>query len=71
MKRRDFIQNIVRSSAVISMAAMSGYLIFGRNEEDVCNFDFLCKNCKKVKNCQLPEAKGYKEERVNEQAREK
>ena len=36
----------------------SAYLIFKEttNEQQACDFDFICKNCKKKKNCTLPKA---------------
>jgi hypothetical protein len=66
LNRRDFIIKLVRNASLLSLAAISGYLIFGRNEEEVCDFSFVCRNCKKVKDCQLPEAENYKVKRANE-----
>jgi len=66
INRRNFIVKLVRNGSLLSLAAISGYLIFGRNEEDVCDFSFVCKNCKKLKDCQLPEAEEFKVKRVDE-----
>ncbi len=66
INRRDFIIKLVRSGTLLSLAAVTGYLIFGRNEEEVCDFSFVCQNCKKVKDCQLPEAENFKAKQVNE-----
>jgi len=38
---------------------MSGFLLFQKkeNNEEKCDFDFICNNCKKRNSCTLPEAK--------------
>lgn len=62
LNRRGFIIKLVRSGTLLTLAATSGYLIFGRKEEEVCDFSFVCQNCKKLKDCQLPEAEKAKQE---------
>jgi len=57
--RREFIRKTFRTTSLLGLAAISGYLIFGRNEEEVCDYSFVCRNCKKLENCQLPEAHTY------------
>jgi len=57
--RRDFIKTIFRSFAIIGIGIGSAFLIFRKKSDEVCNLEFVCGNCKKVKNCQLPEAKVY------------
>ena len=64
--RRDFIIKIFRSASLLSLAAISGYLIFGRSSEEVCDFNFICQNCKKAKKCSLPEAQSYLERKAHE-----
>lgn len=64
--RRDFIIKIFRTTSLLSLAAISGYLIFGRNTEEECDFSFVCQNCRKVEKCNLPEAKSFIEERAHE-----
>ena len=66
LNRRDFITKLVRSGTLLSMAAVTGYLVFGRNTEEVCDFSFVCKNCKKLENCQIEEAKDFKVKRAHE-----
>lgn len=61
LNRREFIIKLVRSGTLVAMAATSGYLIFGRNEAEVCDFSFVCKNCKKLDKCQIEEAKEFKD----------
>ncbi|NPD45353.1 MULTISPECIES: hypothetical protein [unclassified Lentimicrobium] len=64
--RRDFIRKIFRTTSLLSLAVLSGYLLFGRKTEEVCDFSFVCRNCKKQDNCSLPEAREFQEKRVNE-----
>lgn len=44
------------------LVSVSGFLIFkeGTNEQQTCDFDFICNNCKKNQNCTLPEAIEHK-----------
>ena len=62
--RRDFIRKIFRTTSLLSLAALSGYLLFGRNTEEVCDFSFVCRNCKKQENCNLPEAQVFQENKI-------
>lgn len=64
--RREFIQKVFRTTSLLSLAAISGYLIFGRSEEEVCDYSFACQNCQKLKKCQLPEAQTYLGEKAHE-----
>lgn len=58
--RRNFIKIAVRNSALAGIAIGSGYLIFKDQLEEACNFDFICKSCKELKKCKLPEAEEHK-----------
>lgn len=58
--RRNFIKIAVRNSAFAGIAIGSGYLIFKEQSEEVCNLDFICQNCKRRKECKLPEAEEHK-----------
>ena len=64
LNRRSFIEKIVRSSILVALASGSAYLIFKErtNDQQACDFEFICKNCKKKKSCTLPEAVQYKKE---------
>lgn len=57
--RRDFITKIFRIGTLAIVASVSGYLLLRKEPDYVCNFDFICKNCKKLKSCGLPEAKEF------------
>jgi hypothetical protein len=60
--RRNFIKTLGRGVAFAGLVGMTGYLTF-RDEPakgEACNFDFACKNCKRLKSCSLPEAREMK-----------
>lgn len=59
LNRRNFIKKTMRTAAFTILAGGSGYLLFREKSQEECNFDFVCKNCKKQKECNLPEAKEY------------
>jgi len=61
--RKDFIIKIFRTATFASLAGLSGYLLLREQTDEVCNFDFVCKNCKKLKACNLPEAVDHKNSR--------
>ncbi len=61
--RRNFITSIFRVISLTIIASVSGYLLFREESDEVCNFDFVCKNCKNLKACNLPEAKKLKSEK--------
>ena len=63
--RRNFIKNTLRTAAFSILAGGSAYLLFREQSEEVCDFDFVCKNCKKLKECKLPEAKDVKTKNFN------
>ena len=61
MDRRNFIKSISRNIAIGSLLAGGGYLLIRKgNEDEACNFDFVCRNCKQLSKCKLPEAENYK-----------
>ncbi len=57
--RRDFITKVFRVSTLAIVAGTSGYLLFRDKSDEVCNYDFVCKNCNNLKKCELPEAKEF------------
>jgi hypothetical protein len=63
INRRAFIKDILRSLFIGSLLAGSGYLLFrGRQEgQKACYYDFLCRDCKKLASCSLPEGKYHRE----------
>ncbi len=57
--RRKFIKTLGRGVALAGMAGLGGYLLFRDRTGENCEFDFICRNCRKQKTCQLPEARQY------------
>lgn len=57
--RRDFITKVFRTTTLAIVAGTSGYLLLRNESDEVCNFDFVCKNCNNLKKCELPEAKEF------------
>ena len=60
--RRNFIISIFRIISLAIIASVSGYLLIRDESDEICNFDFVCKNCKNLKACNLPEAKDARRE---------
>ena len=62
MKRKEFIVVLARGTILGALGVISGVLLF-RDKDSVtdCDFDFVCRNCKKITNCNLPEAKQLKQ----------
>lgn len=58
--RREFLQVFARGLVLTGIVAGSGYLIFRPEPDGVCNYDFLCKDCRKLSSCKLPEAERHK-----------
>lgn len=67
--RREFIKAISRNLLLAGLAGMSGYLVFKNenSENDTCNLDFACKHCKRIKNCNLPQATDFKRNNYSNQ----
>lgn len=58
--RRDFIKKSFRMAGMAVLVGGSGYLLLREESDEACDFEFVCKNCKKLKECKLPEAKTFK-----------
>ncbi|MFC2103900.1 hypothetical protein ACFLS4_00940 [Bacteroidota bacterium] len=57
MNRRKFLSSIYRGTILTGLTALSGILIYknvGKSED--CTFDFVCRDCRKLKGCKQPEA---------------
>ena len=54
--RKEFIIKTFRMATFTALAGVSGYLLLREQSDEACNFDFVCRNCKKLKECKLPEA---------------
>jgi hypothetical protein len=60
MNRREFLGNVLRNIILSGILVVTGYLLFKEKNEESCDFDFLCKNCKKLNTCTLPESIKFK-----------
>lgn len=62
MDRRSFLQSLMRGSILGGLAIFSGTMIYRNLNSDgeSCDFDFVCRNCKKVKGCRLPDGIDYR-----------
>jgi len=62
MNRRRFLNQIGRGTILSALAIFSGTMIYRNLNSDgeSCEFDFVCRNCKKVKGCRLPDGIDYK-----------
>ena len=57
MDRRQFLTSIGRGTILTGLTALSGILIYKKSgKPEDCNFDFVCKDCRKLKGCKQPEA---------------
>ncbi len=59
MDRREFFKTLARSSAMAALGVTAGVLAL-REKKDTCDFDFVCRNCRKVSDCGHPEAQFYR-----------
>ncbi len=58
--RRKFIKSFVRGGLLTTLGATTGYLLLrDKSDGQNCDYDFVCRNCKKIKSCDLPEAKRF------------
>ncbi|MDF1546188.1 MAG: hypothetical protein P1P88_00105 [Bacteroidales bacterium] len=62
--RRNFIKSIIRNFLLLGLAFTSIFLVFKEDDGEECNFDFVCRSCKKSKGCSLPEAKNYRSNKL-------
>lgn len=60
MNRRKFIQSIGQITIATGLVSMTGYLVFRDKSSEVCDFNFVCRDCKKLNNCKLPESQAVK-----------
>lgn len=62
MDRKNFFTTAGRLLLLGGMAASAGYLVLNRKVSATCTESPTCKNCGKFVKCELPQAKGTKEE---------
>ena len=62
--RKEFINTLFRGLILTGIVGIGGYLVLrkGSSENDSCSFDFVCKDCKKLKSCNIPEAVQFKKQ---------
>lgn len=58
--RRVFIKKMGRNLIMGGMIAGGAYLLFKPETGEGCDFDFICRDCRQLKDCKLPEADQYK-----------
>lgn len=69
MNRRKFITTIGRGTILSGLAAISGVLIFRNSKEtDQCTYDFVCRECQRLKSCNQPEAIIFKRKKTKDSA---
>jgi len=58
MNRRNFIDKTGRTFLLGTLAIVSGILVSRRQvvRGNQCTEDFMCRNCRKISDCRLPEA---------------
>ncbi len=67
LNRRDFLSGLIRNIILLFLTALSGILLFKQVDASAqtCDLDFVCRSCKKLKTCNLNEAKAYKKGNKN------
>ena len=65
MDRRKFVGKLARGFILTALTSLSAYLIFREKKEgpESCQYDFICKSCKQMTACELPQAKDYRTSR--------
>ncbi len=65
VNRRDFLKKVLRQVTFGSMVLGSGFLLLKEKSDETCNLDFVCRNCKKLTTCGLPEADEFIKNELN------
>jgi hypothetical protein len=60
MERREFIKTITQKLILSGILLLTGYLLLKKKSGSPCEFDFVCKKCKNLNSCTLPEAQHVK-----------
>lgn len=69
MNRRQFLSSIGRGAILTSLATLSGVLIYRKSKiTEPCDFDFVCRDCRKLTACKQPEAIIFKRKKNKESA---
>ncbi len=64
--RRQFINLLIRTGILGSIALFSGVLIRRWDESQGCHQNFSCGNCNNTDHCQLPEADQFRLSKASE-----
>lgn len=61
-ERRKFIKTLARGILLTGIIGLGSALVLREKPEgaESCDFEFICKNCKKRKSCELPEARSHR-----------
>lgn len=59
--RRKFIKTVGQGVILTGVLGVSASLLLREESSEPCDFDFICRNCKRAKSCELPEAKTHRE----------
>ena len=65
LNRRMFLKKVLRNISFGTIAMGTGYLMFREESPENCTFDFVCRNCKKLQTCGLPEADKFVKNELN------
>lgn len=67
MDRRKFFRAVIQGSIFTSLTGVGAYLAMRKPDGSakVCDFDFVCQNCRKNSYCQIDDASKY---RMNKRA---
>ncbi len=67
MDRRRFVKDSLRYTATAALLGTATWLLTRERPMDskACDFDFICMNCKKNRDCKLPEAKTHRNNEPN------
>lgn len=60
MNRREFLDKIAGGVIFAVILALTGFLFFKEETGETCELEFVCKNCKQNKSCNLDEAKEFR-----------
>ncbi len=64
MNRREFFEKIMRYGLFAFLTAISGYLVLKEQTNENCDLDFVCKNCKINKTCNLEQANSFRKNNI-------
>lgn len=61
-ERRHFIKQLARGILLTGLTGMGAALVLRERKGagEACDYDFICKNCRKKSGCELPEARAHR-----------